>query len=108
MSTTVLMFSLIQRIHKAFGMRDIGPWLGGWRHGATGVCGFERRGAQAVGVDRGRPRKHVERARIVLASADRYSAQRGAPSIGVSRPPGWRGVKRPSAKGGDGCVRDQD
>ena len=30
----------------------------------------------AIAVDRNRPRKHVERARIMLASADRHSAQR--------------------------------
>ena len=32
----------------------------------------------AIAVDRNRPRKHVERVRIVLASADRHSPQRMA------------------------------
>jgi hypothetical protein len=40
----------------------------------------------AVAADRNRLRKHIERARIVLASADRHSAQRVAQSVGVSRP----------------------
>jgi len=36
----------------------------------------EREQLAAIVADRNPPRKHVERARIVLASADRYSAQR--------------------------------
>ena len=43
-------------------------------------------GATLRVVDRNRPRKHIERARIVLALADRHSAERMARSIGVSRP----------------------
>jgi hypothetical protein len=57
----------------------------------------ERERLAAIAADRNRPRrpireceqrdhKHMERARIVLASADRHSAQRVAQSIGVSRP----------------------
>jgi hypothetical protein len=46
----------------------------------------EREQLATIAADRNRPRKHVERARIVLASADRHSAQRVAQSIGVSRP----------------------
>jgi hypothetical protein len=41
----------------------------------------ERKQLAAIAADRNRPRKHVERARIVLASADRHSAQRVAQSI---------------------------
>jgi hypothetical protein len=37
----------------------------------------------AIAADRNRPRKHVERARIVLASAERNSAQRVAQRVGV-------------------------
>jgi hypothetical protein len=40
----------------------------------------ERELLAAIAGDRNRPRKHVERARIVLASADRHSAQRVAQS----------------------------
>ena len=50
----------------------------------------ERERLAAIVADRNRPRKHVERARIVLASADRGSAQRVAHSVGVSRPTVWR------------------
>ena len=42
----------------------------------------ERKQLAAIAADRNRPRKYVERARIVLASADRYSTQRVAQSIG--------------------------
>ena len=49
----------------------------------------EREQLAAIVADRNRPRKHVERARIVLASADRHSPQRVAQSIGVSRPTVW-------------------
>src|SRR6516225_6426012 len=45
----------------------------------------ERKGLAVIVADRNRPRKHVERARIVLASADRV-----AHSVGVSRPTVWR------------------
>jgi hypothetical protein len=38
----------------------------------------ERQQLAAIAVDRNRPRKHVERVRIVLASADRHSPQRVA------------------------------
>ena len=38
----------------------------------------EREQLAAIAGDRNRPRKHVERARIMLASADRHSAQRVA------------------------------
>jgi hypothetical protein len=50
------------------------------------VDGVERERLAAIVGDRNRPRKHVERARIALASADRKSAQHVAQSIGVSRP----------------------
>ena len=38
----------------------------------------EREQLAAIAADRNRPRKHVERARIVLGSADRHPAQGGA------------------------------
>src|SRR5947207_12695207 len=58
-------------------------------------------------ADRNRPRKHVERARIVLASADRHSAQRVGPSIGVSRRPVWRWKQRFAESGVEGLLRDK-
>src|SRR6202011_2174059 len=67
----------------------------------------EREPLAAIAADRNRPRKHVERARIVLASAHRGSAQRVAHSIGVSRPTVWRGQQRFAESGGDGLLRDK-
>ena len=46
----------------------------------------EREQLAVITADRNRPRKHVERARIVLASADREPAQRIAHGVSVSRP----------------------
>jgi hypothetical protein len=67
----------------------------------------EREQLAAVTADRNRPRKHVERARIVLASADRHSAQRVAQSIGVSRPTVWRWQQRFAEAGVAGLLRDK-
>ena len=54
----------------------------------------DREQLATIAADRNRLRKHVERARIVLASADRQSAQRVAQTIGVSRPTVWRWQQR--------------
>ena len=62
----------------------------------------------AIAADRNRPRKHVERARIVLASAERHSAQRVAQSVGVSRPTVWRWQQRFAESGVDGLFPRQD
>src|SRR5436305_1775362 len=67
----------------------------------------ERQQWAAIAADRNRPRKHVERARIVLASADRHSAQRVAQSIGVSRPTVWRWQQRFVESGVEGLLRDK-
>src|SRR6202023_3023746 len=67
----------------------------------------EREQLAAIAADRNRPRKHVERARIVLASADRHSAQRVAQRIGVSRPTVWRWQQRFAEAGVDGLLRDK-
>jgi len=67
----------------------------------------EREQLAAIAGDRNRPRKHVERARIVLASADRHSAQRVAQSIGVSRPTVWRWQQRFAESGVEGLLRDK-
>lgn len=48
----------------------------------------QREQLSAIAANRNRPGKHVERARIVLASADRHSAQQVAQR--VSRPTVWR------------------
>src|SRR5690242_9274609 len=67
----------------------------------------EREQLAAIAADRNRPRKHVERARIVLASADRHLAQRVAQSIGVSRPTVWRWQQRFAESGVEGQLRDK-
>src|SRR3954471_22519605 len=67
----------------------------------------EREELATIAADRNRPRKHVERARIVLASADRHSAQRVAQSIGVSRPTVWRRQQRFAESGVEGLLRDK-
>src|SRR6202030_4681481 len=61
----------------------------------------------AIVADRNRPRKHVERAGIVLASADRHSAQQVAQRIGVSRPTVWRWQQRFAESGIEGLLRDK-
>ena len=67
----------------------------------------EREQLAAIVADRNRPRKHVERARIVLASADRHSAQQVAQGIGVSRPTVWRWQLRFAESGVEGLLRDK-
>jgi transposase len=67
----------------------------------------ERAQLAAIAADRNRPRKHVERARIVLVSADRHSAQQVAHSIGVSRPTVWRWQQRFAESGVEGLLRDK-
>jgi hypothetical protein len=54
-----------------------------------------------------RPRKHIKPTRIVLASADRHSAQRVAQSIGISRPTVWRWQQRFAESGVEGLLRDK-
>src|SRR6202007_1615305 len=67
----------------------------------------EREQLAAIVADRNRPRKHLERARIVLASADRHAAQRVAQSVGVSRPTVWRWQQRFAESGVEGLLRDR-
>jgi transposase len=67
----------------------------------------EREHLAIIAADRNWPRKHVERARIVLASADRHSVQQVAHSIGVSRPTVWRWQQRFAESGVAGLLRDK-
>ncbi len=67
----------------------------------------EREQLAAIAADRNRPRKHAERAHIVLASADRHSVQQVAHSIGVSRPTVWRWQQRFAESGVEGLLRDK-
>src|ERR1700730_2315598 len=71
------------------------------------VSAVDRERLEAIVVDRNQRQKYVERARIVLASADRHSAQRVAQSIGVSRPTVWRWQQRFAEAGVEGLLRDK-
>ncbi len=61
----------------------------------------------AIAADRNRPEKHVQRARIVLLSADRLSVAEVARQARVSRPAVWRWQARYAEAGPDGLVRDK-
>lgn len=50
----------------------------------------DRERLAAVTGDRSRPLKHIQRARIVLLSAERLTVQEVARQAGVSRPAVWR------------------
>ena len=89
-------------------MCNTGPWHWGTGAMAPRVCvvlsAAEREQLAAIAADRNRPRKHIERAQIVLASADRHPAQQVAQSIGVSRPTVWRWQQRFAESGIDGLL----
>ena len=71
------------------------------------VSAVDRERLQAIIGDRNQPRKHMERARIVLASAAREPAQRVAAGVGVSRPTVWCWQQRYAEAGVDGLLRDK-
>ena len=71
------------------------------------VGAMDRERLAAIIADRNRPRKHVERARIVLASADRGPVQWVADSLGLSRPTAWRWQQRFAEAGVEGLLRDR-
>ena len=70
------------------------------------VSTVDRERLQAIIGDRNQPRKHMERARIVLASAEREPAQRVAAGVGVSRVTVWRWRQRYAEVGVEGLLRD--
>ena len=61
----------------------------------------------AIIGDRRLPLKPVQRARIVLLSADRLSVAEVARRVGVSRPAVWRWQQRYAEQGVDGLLRDK-
>ena len=67
----------------------------------------ERERLAAIIGDRRRPLKHVQRARIVLLSADRLPVLEVARRVGVSRPAVWRWQQRYGEEGIDGLLRDK-
>src|SRR4051812_34119405 len=58
------------------------------------VSASDRKRLEAIALDRNRPRKHVERARVVLGSARGGPVQRIAVGLEVSRPMVWRWQQR--------------
>ena len=71
------------------------------------VSASDRVGLEAIVLDRNQPQKHVERARVVLASAAGDPVQRVAGLLGVSRPMVWRWQQRFAEAGVDGLLRDK-
>ena len=62
---------------------------------------------EAIVADRNRPQKHVERARVVLAAAERGPVQPMATRLGISRPMVWRWQQRFAEEGAGGLLRDK-
>ena len=71
------------------------------------VSASHRVGLEAIVLDRNQPQKHVERARVVLASAAGDPVQRVAGLLGVSRPMVWRWQQRFAEAGVEGLLRDK-
>jgi Homeodomain-like domain len=62
---------------------------------------------QGVIADRGRPVKPVQRAQIILLSAERLPVLEIAKRVGVSRPMVWRWQQRFAEEGIEGLLRDK-
>ena len=71
------------------------------------VSASDRKQLDASTSDRKRPRKHVERARVVLASIGGGPVQQIAHQVGISRPMVWRWQQRFAEEGVEGLLRDK-
>ena len=71
------------------------------------VSPADRERLAAVIADRNRPQKHVQRAEIILLSAERLSVLEVAARSGASRPSVWRWQQRFAEAGVDGLLRDK-
>ncbi len=72
------------------------------------VSASDRQRLEAIVADRNRQRKHVERARLILASNEpRRTVQQIVAEVGVSRPMVWRWQQRFAEAGPDGLLRDK-
>jgi len=71
------------------------------------ISAEERGRLTAIVRDRSRPLKHVQRARIVLHSADRLPVLEVARRARVSRPAVWRWQRRYAEEGVDGLLHDR-
>src|SRR6202453_2033279 len=67
----------------------------------------DRQRLLAIVADRNRPLKHVQRAHILLCSADRLPVQEVARRAGVSPPAVWRWQARYAEQGVEGLLRDR-
>ncbi len=67
----------------------------------------DRKRLEAIAADRSRPLKHIQRANIVLHSADRLPVLEVARRAGVSRPAVWRWQQRYAEEGVDALLRDK-
>lgn len=71
------------------------------------VSAADRTRLATIASDRSRPLKHVQRARIVLLSAERGTVLDVARQAGASRPAVWRWQRRYAEEGVDGLLRDK-
>ena len=71
------------------------------------LCGDDRARLEAIVADRNRRHKHVQRARIVLLSADRWSVAAIADVVGLSRPSVWRWQQRFAEEGVVSLLKDR-
>ena len=71
------------------------------------VSGEDRSRLAANIDDRNRPLKHIQRAQIILFSADRLPVLQVAQRAGTSRPAVWRWQKRYAEAGVKGLLRDK-
>src|SRR6202171_2757288 len=71
------------------------------------VAAEDRERLLAIAGDRNRPLKHVQRARIILLSAERLPVAEVARRAGVSRPAVWRWQRRYGEEGIDSLLRDK-
>jgi transposase len=71
------------------------------------VSAADRTRLAVVVADRNRPQKHVARARIIVASAERLEVAEVARRAGISRPAVWRWQLRFAEAGLDGLLRDK-
>jgi transposase len=71
------------------------------------VNAADRSRLEAIVSDRNQQRKHIERARVVLASIGDPRVQAVAAEVGVSRPTVWRWQQRFAERGVDGLLRDK-
>jgi transposase len=71
------------------------------------VSAADRAHLVAIIDDRNRPLKHIQRAQIILFSADRLPVLQVAQRAGTSRPAVWRWQKRYAEAGVEGLLRDK-